>query len=200
MFFVILGLPTLPSGWWLVRSTFAVCSSHVRPVNKCRRVIWNAPMTYKHIRPMPYFYHAEYANLVWSVYILLAILRWRNSGFGTPLLLVQYNIDRVQKKPVSTILICGKEITQKMCACSLLHLEIYDIRRGSMENTVSDTDALWWRVATLQEQTDLHYKNIAFWVDLLLPWVNLFLPWAICFCREWFASAVTVKCIPRTYM
>ena len=72
-------------------------------------------MTYKRIRLMPYFYHAEYTNLVWSVYILLAILGRRISGFGTPLLLVQYNIG----KPVSTILIRGNEITQKMCACSL---------------------------------------------------------------------------------
>ena len=89
---------------------------------------------------MPYFYHAEYTNLVWSVY-LLAILRRRISGFGTPLLLVQYNIVRHKKKTVSTIFILGNEITQKMCACSLLHLEIY-AKLGSMENTVSETDAL----------------------------------------------------------
>ena len=116
----------------MVRGTFAVCSSHVRPVNrnKCRRAIWNAHMTYKRIRLMPYFYHAEYTNLVWSVYILLAILRRRICGFDTPLLLVQYNIDRDQKKPVSTIFIHGNEITQ-MCACSLLHLEIYCISSNS---------------------------------------------------------------------
>ena len=65
-----------------------------------------------------------------------------------------------------------------------------------MENTVSDTDALLWRVATLREQIDLHYKNIAFWVDLLLPWVNLFLPRAICFCREWFAFAMSELLLP----
>ena len=80
---------------------------------------------------MPYFYHAEYINLVWSVYILLAILRRRIFCFGTPLLLVQFNIDRDQKKPVSTIFICGNEITEKLCACSLLHLEIYDISSNS---------------------------------------------------------------------
>ena len=36
----------------MVRGTFAVCSSHVRPVNrnKWRRAIWNAHMTYKRIR------------------------------------------------------------------------------------------------------------------------------------------------------
>ena len=62
---------------------------------------------------MSYFYHVEYTNLVWSVYILLAILRQRISGFGTPLLLVQYNIDRDQKKPVSTIFIRGNEIKMK---------------------------------------------------------------------------------------
>ena len=77
--------------------------------------------------------------------------------------LVQYNIDRDQKKPVSTIFIRGNEITQKMCACSLIS-----------SNTLSDT-----------EQTDLHNKNIALWVDLLLPWVNC------CFCREQFAFAVS---------
>ena len=59
---------------------------------------------------MPYFYHGEYTNLVWSVYMLLAILRRRISGFGTPLLLVQYNIDRDQKKPVSTIFIRNLEM------------------------------------------------------------------------------------------
>ena len=114
-------------------NTFAVRSSHVRPVNqnKCRRAIWDAHMTYKRIRLMPYFYHAEYTNLVWSVYILLAILRRRISGFGTPLLLVQHNIDRHQKKPVSTIFIHVNEIREKLCACSLLYLEIYDIRGNS---------------------------------------------------------------------
>ena len=65
-------------------------------------------MTYKRIRLMPYFYHAEYTNLVWSVCILLAILGQRISGFSMPLLLVQYKIDRDQKKPVSTIFIRGK--------------------------------------------------------------------------------------------
>ena len=29
----------------------------------------------------------------------------------------------------------------------------------------------------VKQQTDLHYKNIAFWVDLFLLWAN-------CFCRE----------------
>ena len=66
---------------------------------------------------MPYFYHAEYTNLVWSVYILLAILGRRISGFGTPVLLVKYNIDRDQKKPVSTVFIRGNEITQKIDVC-----------------------------------------------------------------------------------
>ena len=86
---------------------------------------------------MPYFYHAGYTNLVWSVYILLAILRRRISGFGTPLLLVWYNIERHQK-PVSIIFIHGNEITQKICACSLLYLEIYDIS----SNLMSKNDAL----------------------------------------------------------
>ena len=38
------------------RGTFAVCSSHVRPLNrnKWRLAIWNAHMTYKRIRLMPY--------------------------------------------------------------------------------------------------------------------------------------------------
>ena len=49
---------------------------------------------------MPYFYHTEYTNLVWFVYILLAILRLRISGFGTPFLLVQYNIDGDQRKAI----------------------------------------------------------------------------------------------------
>ena len=49
--------------------------------------------------------------------------------------LVQYNIDRDQKKPVSTIFIRGNEITKKMCVCSLVS-----------SNTLSDT-----------EQTDLHW-------------------------------------------
>ena len=42
-FFVVLVLPILHFGRWLVRGTFAVCSSHVRPVNqnKWRRAIWN---------------------------------------------------------------------------------------------------------------------------------------------------------------
>ena len=62
---------------------------------------------------------------------------------------------------------------------------------NGMENTVCETDALLWRVATLREQIGPHYKNIAFWVDLLLPWVNLFLPWAICFCRERFPFTVS---------
>ena len=54
--FFRLGLPILHFGRWLVRGTFAVCSSHVRPVNrnKWRRAIWNA-MTYKRIRLLPYF-------------------------------------------------------------------------------------------------------------------------------------------------
>ena len=90
----------------------------------CRRAIWNAHMTYKRLRLMPYFYHAEYTNLVWFVYILLVILRQRMSGFGTPLLLVQYDIDRDQKKPVSTIFIRGNEITHKMCAYEQLHSKI----------------------------------------------------------------------------
>ena len=67
-------------------------------------------MTYKRISlECHIFYHAEYTNLVWSVYILLAILGQRISGFGTPVLLVKYNIDRDQKKPVSTIFIRGNE-------------------------------------------------------------------------------------------
>ena len=87
-------------------------------------------------------------NLVWPVYIFLAILRRIISGFGTPVFLVQYNIDRDQKKSVSKIFIRGNEITQKMCVYSLLQLEIYDISsinsrsEGQWKNTVSDTDAL----------------------------------------------------------
>ena len=51
------GLPILHFGRWLVRGTFAVYSSQVRPVNrnKWRRTIWNAHMTYKGIRLMPIF-------------------------------------------------------------------------------------------------------------------------------------------------
>ena len=54
---VFLVLPILHFGRWLVSGTFAVCSSYVRPVNrnKWRRAIWNAHMTYKRIRLMPYF-------------------------------------------------------------------------------------------------------------------------------------------------
>ena len=68
---------------------------------------------------MPYFYHAQYTNLVWFVYILLVILGRRISGFGILLLLIKYKIDRDQKKPISTIFIRRNEITQKICACSL---------------------------------------------------------------------------------
>ena len=46
------------------------------------------------------------------------------------------------------------------------------------------------------EQTDFHYKNITFWVDLLLPWVNLFLLWAICFCCEWLICFCRDSCGP----
>ena len=85
----------------------------------------------------------------------------------------------------------------RRCVRVRFHLEIYDISSNSRSEdqwkTLWVTDALLWRVATLREQTDLHYKNIAFWV-------YLFLLWAISFCREWFAFAVTVKRIPRTYM
>ena len=35
---------------------------------------------------------------------------------------LKYNIDRDQKKPVSTMIIRGNEITQKMCACTLSSL------------------------------------------------------------------------------
>ena len=62
-------------------------------------------------------YHAEYTNLVWSVYILLTILGRRISGFGTPVLLVYKYIDRDQKKPVSTIFIRG--------ACRLLFIYLH---------------------------------------------------------------------------
>ena len=65
-----------------------------------------------------------------------------------------------------------------------------------MENTVSETDALLWRVARLQEQNDLHYKNTSFWVDFLLPWVNVFLPWVICFCREQIPFPVSDLLLP----
>ena len=64
---------------------------------------------------MPYFYHAAYTDLVWSVYIILAILCRRICSFSTPLLLVQYIIHRDQEKPVITIFIRENEITHKMC-------------------------------------------------------------------------------------
>ena len=57
-------------------------------------------MTYKRIHLMPYFYHAEYTNLVWSVYILLAILRRRISGFGTPLLLHRQRPEEASKHDI----------------------------------------------------------------------------------------------------
>ena len=66
-----------------------------------------------------------------SVYILLAITICRRmSGFGTPLL-SSVHIDRDQKKPVKHDIYpqFRNEITEKLCACSLLHLEIYDISR-----------------------------------------------------------------------
>ena len=49
------------------------------------------------------------------------MLRRIISGFGTPLFLVQYDIDRDQKKPVSTTFIRRIEITQKMCVYEQLH-------------------------------------------------------------------------------
>ena len=51
-----------------------------------------------------------------------------------------------------------------------------------MENTVSDTDALLWRVATLPEQTDLHYTHSEL-ICFCREW--------ICFYREWFAFAMS---------
>ena len=58
------------------------------------------------------------------------------------MLLVKYNIDRDQKKPVSTVFIGENEITQKIRACSLSFRNIRYIailaKRGSVENTASD--------------------------------------------------------------
>ena len=128
---------------------------------------------------MPYFYHAEYINLVWSVYILLAILRRRISGFGTPLLLVQYNIERDHKKPVSTIFIRGNQITQKMCACSLLHLEIYDINSNSRSEG-RWKHGEWYRCPTVKSSnTSRNYKIKISHSEL------------ICFCRGELIFAVS---------
>ena len=112
-------LPILHFGRRLVCGNFAVFSSHVRPVNrnKWRRAIWNAHMTYKRIPPNAIFlHHAEYTNGLFIFY--WQFLGRRISGFGTgPVLLVKYNIDRDQKKSVSTVFIRRNEITQKIDVC-----------------------------------------------------------------------------------
>ena len=125
------GLPILHSGHWFAAP---LLSAHhmlgqwtgTSVDERFGTLIWlinayaSCHMTYERIRLVPYFYHAEYTNLVWSIYILLAILGRKISGFGTPLLLVQYNIDRPEERTIRTIFISGNEITQKMCSCSLI--------------------------------------------------------------------------------
>ena len=78
----------------------------------------------KQINSMPYFYPAEYTNLVWSVYILLAILQFcrRMSGFGTPFLSSVQHRQRPEEASTHDIYPQYRnEITKKLCACSLLH-------------------------------------------------------------------------------
>ena len=121
-FFFVFVFPIFHFGRWLVRGNFAVFSSHVRPVNrnKWRRAIWNAHITYKRIPPNAiFFYHAEYTNGLFIFY--WQSLGRRISGFGTFVLLVKYNIDRDQKKPVSTIFIRGNPKWNHLedSACSL---------------------------------------------------------------------------------
>ena len=138
----------------------------------------------------------EHTNLVWSVYIILAILRRIISGFGTSLLLVQYNIDRDQKKPVSTIFIRGNEITQKMCACSLLHLEIYDISSNSRsegQNTFSEP------MPYCEEQPHFENRLTSTIKYRILSWFA-FAVSEFAFAVSDLLFAVTVNRIPRTYM
>ena len=128
-------------------------------------------------------------NLVWSVYILLAILGRIISGFGAPLLLVQYNIDRDQEKPVSTIFIRGNKITQKMCACSLLHLEMYDISSNSRSEVQWKTR---WVIPMSYCEEQQHFENrLTSTIKISHPELICFCHEWICFCRERFASAVS---------
>ena len=145
-------------------------------------------MTHKCIHLMPYIYLAEYANLAWSVYILLATNFWFRHAFVV-------SSTSTETEASKHIIYPWKWNHKDVFLHSLLHLEIYDISSNAQSEGQWKTRwvipmSYWWRVAKLREQTDLHYKNIAFWVDLLLPWVNLFLPWAICFCREQIARFV----------
>ena len=140
---------------------------------------------------MPYFYHANDTNLVWSVYILLAILGRRISGFGTPVLLVKYNIDRDQKKPVSTIFIRGNEITQKMCARSLISSNSRSECQWKTNWVTPNRLTSTIRISHSELINDLALSEVVFAVSgLLLPWVicfsavsELLFLWVICFCK-----------------
>ena len=74
----------------------------------------------KQINSMPYFYQAEYTNLVWSVYILLVILQFAEEFL---VLARQYN-NRDQKNPVSTIFIRNLEMKSAR-SCVRVRFYIY---------------------------------------------------------------------------
>ena len=56
---------------------------------------------------------------------------------GTPVLLVKYNIDRDQKKPVSTVFIRGNEITQKIDVFVFAFIYKYTILAVTLEASVN---------------------------------------------------------------
>ena len=98
---------------------------------------------------MPYFYHTEYTNLVWFVYILLAILRLRISGFGTPFLLVQYNIDGDQRKAIKHEIYPWKwnhpeDVRVRLCILK------YTILAVTREASVNWKHGEWYRCPTVK--------------------------------------------------
>ena len=107
--------------------------------------------------------------------------------------LVQYNIDRDQKKPVSTILIRGNEITQKMCACSLIssnsRSECQWKTRWVIPNRLTSTIRIshYELICSCSEWSCFCRKRFAFAVSDLLqcceriafPVSDLLLPWEL---------------------
>ena len=65
------------------------------------------------------------------------------SGFSTPVLLVKYNINRDQKKPVSTVFIHGNEITQKIDVCMFAFIQKYTILAVTLEASVNGKHSEW---------------------------------------------------------
>ena len=130
--------------------------------------------------------------IVWSVYFYWQFYNLpKNFWFRHAVVNVQCNIDRDQKKPVSTIFIRNLEMISPRSSVRVrFYIKKHTILALTREARVNGKHGVNRcpsvksnNISIKAQQTDLRYKNIALsWFAFAVS--HLLLPWVICFCRR----------------